>query len=661
VGRNIFIIAVAFWLVLLAALFLSYQFGPFLMENKVPVYLPALLKVAAMLFSAAALGLNVLGARIVSLPAALRGLAVGLGIFALAGFLAGSTGLLNPYTVWLIVAVAAAASYRQVARLARALAAFRPGRLHPLESMLLTLVAISLLVALINCLSPVTANDALVYHINLPKIYSDAGRMVYLPFNVYANMPHYGEVIFSLFFSAAGETGVTLFYFMILAAASLAVYVLVTRWAPRLFAILAAGAFLVQPLVLDYRVVCNIDILLAFVYLAAIDMVLDWKPGKAGWRLVIGASGLAGLMMGIKYTGIAPAVSLLILALAERRRGLAARHIAAGIAVAVLVVAPWLVRQAVNTGNPFYPMLESRLGGANWDTAEQERLVSWQRSMGMGREVTDYLALPINVSTRGRPGLNYVHFDGTISPVILILFPLVFLKRRRETTTLALLAAGLCVFWALVSQQLRFLLPALALSAALGAAGLAGAAGEEKAEVARPKAWVVLFILGLAFIQTASLAAPNQYGRPWLGDAVGERLRAALGLEPRDRFLERTVQPFNVYRQANAGLPAGERLFMVWENRAYYLDRPYFADSFFEASTLMRMVAAARDARALRDKIAGMGYRYVLVNDLLGEVFAAQYPPADVVRLRTFVDNYLEDIYSANRVTLYRMTPGPGR
>ena len=40
---------------------------------------------------------------------------------------------------------------------------------------------------------------------------------------------------------------------------------------------------------------------------------------------------------------------------------------------------------------------------------------------------------------------------------------------------------------------------------------------------------------------------------------------------------------------------------------------------------------------------------------MLGEVFARQYSGEDILKLRQFIDTYLESVHSANRVTLYRM------
>ena len=94
---------------------------------------------------------------------------------------------------------------------------------------------------------------------------------------------------------------------------------------------------------------------------------------------------------------------------------------------------------------------------------------------------------------------------------------------------------------------------------------------------------------------------------------------------------------------------------MIWENRAYYLDRPYFADSFFEASTLMRIVSRCRDAEEIASTIRQMGYRYVVVNSLLGGVFARRYEREEIRKLAQFVTLHLEPIQSANNMTLAKI------
>jgi hypothetical protein len=267
--------------------------------------------------------------------------------------------------------------------------------------------------------------------------------------------------------------------------------------------------------------------------------------------------------------------------------------------------------------------------------------------MGMGRGFTDYLLLPLRISVGGKPGLNYTRFDGTLNPVLLILIPLALFRRKRRTDMLLVMGAAGFVFWAMTSQQLRFLVPTMGLGAVLAAVSL----GNLHRWIGR-KGFVTLLTL-ILLIQITSFIVPDQYGRPMLSGLLGDRLPAAAGLEGRRSFLGRSIQSFSLFEQINENIPPGEPVFLIWENRGYYLDRPYFADSFYEASTLMTMAAGSAGPDDLKHMITRMGYRYVVVNEMLGEFFSRGYPPEAVGILKDFIDRHLQPVHSVNRLTLY--------
>jgi 4-amino-4-deoxy-L-arabinose transferase-like glycosyltransferase len=635
------------WFAAIAAAFAYYQFSGLEKVSPFGDYLLSVLKVLAILVVAAALGLRLVAPERPRPRDVVVGMTVGLALLGIAALALAAVKMLRPYLVWPLVVAAGALVRRQL----RALVAMvrRPNlpALTPLETALAGLLAFAALLTLANCLAPITATDALVYHLNIPKIYTAAAGLVKMPYNVYANMPHYGEMLYALFYVLAGETGARLAYFAVVVGATLAVYVLARRFAPRNLAMGAAAVFLVQPLVIDGRIVCNVDVLLAYFYISAIVLLLDGLSNEAHLRQVLPVGLVAGFMLGVKYTAIAPVVSLVALPLVASARRPAFKPLMLAGLVALAVFAPWLVKNEAYVGNPFYPVLERTFDGANWDPVQETELVRWQRNMGMGRDFSKYLALPFNVSTRGKPAMNYMFFDGTLTPLVLILFPLVFLRRSKKVLTLAAMAAALFLFWSATSQQLRFLLPAVALGAALGAAGLA-----HLATGAGPRA--VCVVLGLAVIVMAgALIVPDQYGTPFAAGTLAGRLPVDLGIESRQQYLARSIQSFTMFDYVKRTLPPREPIFLVWENRTYFLDNPHFADSFFEASAVMRIVAASRDADDLARAVRRMGFRYVIVNDMLGEFFSRYYPPAEVARLKDFVANHLEAVTTSNRMTLY--------
>jgi len=203
-----------------------------------------------------------------------------------------------------------------------------------------------------------------------------------------------------------------------------------------------------------------------------------WEGGAASLVL----AGIAcGVLAGSKWTGVFGALCLLpLLWIYQARDG---RCAPAGSIRArlqptlqfalpcVLLAVPWYVRSAVQTGDPLYPLLYDWLGGPDWSSGLTKKLLAWQNSIGMGRTLGDYLLLPVRVALKGN--IDYQSFGARLNPLWLGGVPLALaLGRTLPTVRRALGASGIYfVFWALSSQQSRFLLPILPLLAL--SAGLA--------------------------------------------------------------------------------------------------------------------------------------------------------------------------------------------
>lgn len=637
------------WLVFLWIMFVFLQYRGLLEHNPAPGYFQALATVAAVLLVAAGLGSAIAGRRPLSAGDLVPLTAIGLAVFGMAALVLAALGLATPYAFWLLVAGCAMATRRSLTSSLRRLFEMKmPGNGTAAWVPFAALLAIAAAISFVAALAPLTANDALVYHLNIPKLYAENSGLIKLPYNVYANMPHYGEMLYTMFFSMGGEAAAKMFHFFMLLAAAGAVYVLATRFVDRRLALVGAALFLVQPLLIDHRIICNVDIMLAFFYLSAVTLLMSGAGEQGRGRHVLPVALTAGFMLGIKYTAILPCATLLVIP--AFGGSWTWKRALLGIGIAFVVFVPWAVKNEIYMGNPVYPLLDETFDGEHWDQTQSDRLIAWQRSMGMGRDAADYLLLPLRINTGGKPGMNYMRFDGTLNPALLILIPFALFKRKRKTDALLVMAAAGFVFWALTSQQLRFLIPVIGLASVLAAVGL----GNLRAWLGRRR-FIALLIL-LLLIQISSLLVPDQYGRPVVSGILGDRLPAVTGLESRRSFLGRSIQSYGLFEQMNENLPPGEPVFLIWENRGYYLDRPYFADSFYEASTVMTMAASSAGPEDLKRMITGMGYRHVVVNEMLGEFFSKGYPPRSVGILRDFTTQYLEPVASANRLTLYNIT-----
>ncbi len=612
-------------------------------ENNLPLYLQALLISILVFLSCYSFGNFLLSKRFqgsfaFAVPTAIGLVALGFSIFV-CGFL---HALIFPFVI-AVLAILLASGIRGILSWIRSVADFRSESLCHLEAGFLALIVFTLLVCLVNSLAPITANDALVYHLTVPKIYVEKGQIQRLPFNVYANMPHFGELIYTACLALGGQSGASLFYFLLLLITCIAIYDL-SKQTSRFAAIVATGGFLVQPLLIDSRVICNVDILLALVSIAAISILLKQESKGLADTILFGV--LCGFAIGIKYTALGIVLGLLI---GYAMKSGIRRMMLSGL-IALAVFSPWLAKNFLFVRNPLYPMFEGIFDGLNWDKTQLKQLIAWQRSMGMGRSLIDYILLPINVFTAGRPGLNYSRFDGTITPVLLVLVVFSLFKPQKRILIPSLISF---IFWALTSQQMRFLVPTLAMLAIPAANGI-----EYLREKCSRLGFAILSLI-LLLIEASSLVLPDQYGKPVVSNAICDRLPVVLGLETKNQFLERMVQPFSMFSYINRNIPKDERILMVWENRAFYLDRDYLADSFFEASTLMRWVEESASPESLAKRIREGGFRYVLVNNMLGQVFARFYPPASVKILVDFINDHLKPIHSVNNITLYELLESP--
>jgi len=648
--RKLAIIGLGVWIAILWLIFVTAQQVPFLRESNLADYLAGMGGAIAVVIIALGIGLRILGDPDPTIQTLPVGLAVGIGVIALITLAVGALNILYGYVLWLAVAILGLISWRTIANALRTIFRSIGTDLHPAEILLAALIAFALAISLINCLAPLVANDALVYHLNLPKIYVDSHHLARLPFNVYANMPHNGEMLYTALYAMAGETGARGFYFVLIVIAASTLYWAARAHSTRLAALVATSAFIVQPLIVDHRIVCNVDILLTFLTLTAVVLLGLDRTGPLRKSLVFGI--LLGFMLGVKYTSIGIVIGIIVAwLLVTKNRSL--KHLVITLLVALAVFTPWMIKNELYAGNPFYPMLVKVFGGINWDGTQSQRLISWQRSMGMGRSLADYLTLPLNIFLRGKPGLNYARFDGTLTPVPLILLPLVFLRRNRRIYSLLVVAAVGFVFWMLTSQQLRFLMPVVALIALAGAFGLDNLSQRLGTRVVAGVA-IAIFAVGLS-----GLLLPDQYGNPIASSAFCDRLPVVMGFESKHDYLARTLQPYDIFTYANINLPPDEPVLLVWENRAYYLDHPYIADSFFEASSLVRLAEMSQTASDLKHRITSMGIRYVLVNDLLGQVFSRRYSARSINLLKELIGRYMQPIHSSNKLTLYEIVDSP--
>ena len=141
---------------------------------------------------------------------------------------------------------------------------------------------------------------------------------------------------------------------------------------------------------------------------------------QKGWIILSGIFG--GMAMGVKYTSIPVPITILILIFiwSKNNPKLAIYHgFRMGLA-ALLIAAPWYIRNWVVLGNPFFPFL---FGGLYWDHFRSAWFAN--AGSGIGWDLREIILLPLN-AVLGHRDANY--YDGRIGPLYLVLAPIVIYR-----------------------------------------------------------------------------------------------------------------------------------------------------------------------------------------------------------------------------------------
>jgi hypothetical protein len=294
---------------------------------------------------------------------------------------------------------------------------------------------------------------------------------------------------------------------------------------------------------------------------------------------------LLGLAAGSKYTGlqalIATGIVVGFLALRRRETRKASVLLAAGLAV--LVAAPWYVRNALVAGNPVYPFFYERLGGKWWSPHQAEIYRYEQKTFGVptgtplsiphailglayqpGRYINPGQKLEV---VEGKPRGATGNELGAVGPVLgcALLVGLAYHRRLKggsswlAPSVLAWVMLGL-LMWALLSQQSRYML-SFAPPLAILAGGLFASTGFPR--------WIMVGGGILVAVQggwTALLAKDRLLSQ--------DRMRVALGVIPEQDYLRQTLAFYEAAEYLNE--QRAKRVALFDEVFGYYLDVPYF-------------------------------------------------------------------------------------
>jgi hypothetical protein len=491
------------------------------------------------------------------------------------------------------------------------------------------------LIPLVGVWTPPSASlewDSLSYHLADPKMYLQAHRIYYIPWESHSNFAFTAEMwyLFGLMArgTAAGVPLAKLFHFTCGVGACLAVYAFGARHLSPRVGLTAAGVLASTPLVLWEAGTAYTDLAGAFFATLTLLAVANGMAARDERWLRLGAV-LMGLTLSTKATALST-LALLALALLfwsvrsqAQKWPQAMGRIAVWCLLALAIGSPWYIKSTVYTGNPIYPFYFQIFGGRGFNAALAEAYDQSNANFGITYEKNgtnpklvrspDMAALaPWNLTMYllpGHPPPNpaFRPFnDGNgqfplaaLSPLLLAALFFPAFRRGAPGAVKALGLFALCSggLWFVTSQQVRYLLPTLPLLCLLAAWVLV------QAWEGRWRSGYALGALGVC-----SLAFTFYLG---VGLLVLEAPVAG-GRLPPARYLERDVSGYPVMQFINTHLPANAKVVLYGNPFGFYCDRAYLWGDANHSTYIP--YDTFHDADDLRAYLRKIGVTHILIN-----------------------------------------------
>ena len=505
----------------------------------------------------------------------------------------------------------------------------------------------------LGALSPSTDFDVNEYHLGGPKEWFLNGRITFLSHNIYTSFPFLTEMLLLAGMALAGDwfwgalVGQTvLAAFAPLTAVGL--YAAGRRWHSELAGRLGSIVYLSTPWVFRMSIIAYAEGGLA-AYTAGAALAAWWVWQRTcdgsiedghppvidrGLRQELLLTGLlCGSAMACKYTGLVMTVLPcgVLLGLAAFRRFPLRMFLNGALLFSLGVLAtigPWLLKNAVETGNPVYPLGYAVFGGRDLD---DDLALKWKRGHarpaagGMVAEARDLVMKAYDVAA----------VNDWQSPLVFAFAMLTLLTAScRQIAAFPLLITGwVFLSWWLFTHHIdRFWLPLLPTAALLAGMG----AAEAMTHLHR---WGTIAVLTIGIVFNLGFCATGYVGY----NAGLTELNAAR------EFTARIVGPEIAWINdaiLHHDLPAETKVLFVGEAEVFPARFPYEYNTVFDRSLFEEWCGEPgnvpakdrqlRSPEAIRATLAEHGITHIYVN--WGEIwrYRQTYGYTDFVHPRRF-------------------------
>ncbi len=472
-------------------------------------------------------------------------------------------------------------------------------------------------VILLGGILPPWKFDVRVYHLQVPKEWYLAGKVEFLPHNVYASMPLGSEMhaiigMVTLQGFRDWWWGALVGKLIVATYApltALALFAAGQRFVSKTAGVIAAAGFISTSWVADGAMSGLIECASAYYLLLAFYAVLLWTRQEdvsdaQARGMIILAGYMAGSAVACKYPAVLFVVIPCGMWIFVHRWRLNWKPLVVFLIAVVFGCGLWLGKNWGLTGNPTYPLLYSVFGG---ESRTPEKDLQWRQGHAPGD-------LSLGHFGKMFGALAFVH--PFVVPLSLLAL---FSKRHRRLVIVlvALLLYSLNGWWFLTHQMERFLVPTSPLLALL--VGI-GASCMEK------KPWWRMVLVGATIATLAGMFLVLTVRRP----TCDNRFFVSISSMRRDEFHQadpthsRVVDP--IHRYANDNMDKVDGILLVGGADAFDLEMRVMYNTVFDDCILEKLMKdRTQEERLAAFREHGISHVFVLWREITRYRFPGGY------------------------------------
>src|SRR6056297_609437 len=525
------------------------------------------------------------------------------------------------------------------------------------------IIAICLLAAV-----PPISRDALIHHLNIPKLYLQHGGMYEIPDLHFSYYPMNLDLLYLIALYLKNDILPKYIHFVFALVTAAMIYQYLKKRLDIVYAVLGGLIFLALPIIVKLSSVAYVDLGLICFSFASLLCLLKWIEDAFKWRYLVVAAICCGLALGTKYNGL---IVLFLLTLFvpfiysrqnPNRTIFKMRALGSGtmfLAISLMVFSPWMIRNYVWTQNPIYPLYDNIISPGEPIPAggfgEQRHF--YVRKNVYNETWAEIALIPIRIFFQGKDN-NPKYFDGRLNPFLFILpfFAfLPFIKETRQFRTEKWSFLFFSIFFILLvyfrrDMRIRYVGPVIPPLVILAACGIYRLNDFFTARLASKKSGVRIKQILIFCVISVMLGLNAIY--------IHSRFRYVKSLSyisgtlSRDEYIEQYCPEYPVMQYANENLSDNVKILSIYTgNRGYYCEK----NIVFDLNLLKRIAGDANKPYLVAKELKEMGFSHLLINHELFNYWAKDYSIHEKKILKSFFKQNVTKIFCKNNHGLYRI------